>query len=80
MLELIVIYVLLGVGVLGASHAWTHRGWAWYSVLFPAHAILISFGTTGYQIAKVAFKNHLVQFVSILLLLWCLSWLMQLVL
>jgi hypothetical protein len=41
-MNVVITYAALGIALLGASHSWTHRGWAIYSLLFPIHALCIS--------------------------------------
>ena len=75
---IVTIYVLFGIGVLGASHKWTHVGWAWYSVLFPAHAILISVSTSVIRLVKAIMSNETVRKVAtitaLILFIWYVLW------
>ena len=68
---IVTIYVLFGIGILGASNKWSHVGWAWYSVLFPAHAILISLATTLFPVVKAILTSQITYIVLVVLYLWC---------
>lgn len=72
------LYILAGIGVLGAGHKWTHVGWAWYSVLFPAHAILISLSTSAFGVVKAIVSNETVRtvatFIAVILFVWYVLW------
>lgn len=63
-------YLLCGIGLLGAAKHWSHVGWAWYSVLFPVHAITLSLAKDLWPYVRAFLTSTKVHCVIVFLFVW----------
>ena len=70
-----IFYALFGFGILGARRKWTHRSWAAYAVLFPAHAILLSLAKDLWSLCMAVLSSETLQCILGALIVWLILWL-----